>query len=151
MLYKNLSSKELYASIPDAKIIAKMFETGLEIGSSQLAVSAMEELMFRGNTDIIATKLQSAFDKGQLQLGNSLTSMIARSLVEHREDPVLNRFGKTLLRGQGSEGPLKWFHTPGAKSLFGGEELPKQQETESQKPEKWPNEVITEAFQPQGF
>ena len=118
MLYKDLKVKELYASIPDTGIIAVFFETGLEIGSSQLAVSAMEELMTRGDTDIVATILQSAADKGQLQVGKSLTGLIARSLAEYREDPILHKYGKALLRGGGKEGILKWMNSPEAARLF---------------------------------
>lgn len=123
MLYKNLSVKELYSSIPATTIIAQFFETGLEIGSSQLAVSAMEELMIRGDTDIIAAKLQSASDKGQLKLGTSITGMIARSLMECREDPILHRYGKIVQRGGGSEGIFKWMQTPEAEQMFQGERL----------------------------
>ena len=153
MLYKNLSVKELYASIPDAKIIADFFEIGLEIGSSQLAVSAMEELMFRGNADIIIAKL----NKSQLRPGNSLTSMIARSLVEYRENPILHKYGKALLQGHGSEGILKWLHTPREEDLSLSEKSPGQDRVNGQKPSE--NEgldeaiidAINEGFEPQGF
>ena len=131
MLYKDLKVKELYASIPDTEIIAKLFETGLKIGSCQLAVSAMEELMLRGDTDIIAAKLQSASDKGQLQLGNSLTGLIARSLVECREDPILHRYGRALFRGHGYEGVIKWMRTPEAEAMFQSEKQP-QRESQTQ-------------------
>ena len=108
MLYKNLTVKELYASIPDANLIAKFFETGLEIGSTQLAVSAMEELMIRGDTDTIVTILQSASEKGQLKIGTSITSMIARSLMEYRENPTLCKYGKALSKAKGNEGVPEW-------------------------------------------
>ncbi len=171
MLYKNLTTKELYSSIPATSIIAQFFEIGLEIGSAQLAVSAMEELMVRGDTDIIATKLQSASDKGQLRPGTSITGMIARSLVENREDPILHKYGKIVLRGGGNEGIFKWIQTPEAEQMFQSErltdkknvllakqELLQQQEAKNERrvltdnsAHDWVREAVVESFEPQGF
>ena len=160
MLYKNLTTKELYASIPATDIISKFFEIGLEVGSTQLAVSAMEELMVRGDTDIIASKLQSASDKGLLQLRTSITGMIARSLAEYREDPILCRYGKALLKGEGSEGILEWMTTPGAAKMFNNEHRAPQEVSQAEKvkdgrkticadsTKEWIKEAINESFQP---
>lgn len=100
MLYKNLLTKELYASIPSTELIAELFEKGMKMGSTQLAVSAMEELILRGDTDLVFYGLEKAFDteNGYVKLGSSMSSMIARSLIEsNREtDPILRRFGKGI-------------------------------------------------------
>lgn len=102
MLYKNLTTKELYASICATSIIEEMFTTGLRIGSTQLAISAMEELIVRGDTDIIQRGLDSAFKEGHVKLGTSMSTMIARSLSEscREADPFLQRFGKFLFRAK---------------------------------------------------
>lgn len=161
MLYKNLTVKELYASIPATKTISQFFEIGLEIGSTQLAVSAMEELITRGDTDIVANMLQSASDKGQLQLGTSITGMIARSLAEYRGDPILYKYGKALFRGEGSEGIRKWVRSPEAAKMFKNEQhtlqelpqgeedkLPERKASYAEPPKEWVEEAINEAFQP---
>ena len=123
MLYKNLSIRELYASIPATSIIAWLFKTGLEIGSTQLAVSAMEELIVREETDLIAEELQSAADAGKLVPGTSMACMIGRSLMEScRNDPLLHKYGKALLRGQGEEGPFEWVKSDKAAMYFKNDE-----------------------------
>lgn len=115
MLYKNLTTKELYASIYATSIIEEMFATGLKIGSTQLAISAMEELIVRGDTDIIQRGLDSAFKKGYVKIGTSMSTMIARSLSEScREvDPFLQRFGKFLFKAKGPD-PFREFVESGA-------------------------------------
>lgn len=102
MLYKNLTAKELYASISATSIVEEMFVTGLKIGSTQLAISAMEELIIRGDTDIIWRGLDSAFKEGHVKTRTSMSTMIARSLSEScREvDPFLQRFGKFLFKAE---------------------------------------------------
>ncbi|MBR3180402.1 hypothetical protein IKF57_02650 [Candidatus Saccharibacteria bacterium] len=102
MLYKNLTTKELYASIYATSIVEEMFVTGLKIGSTQLAVSAMEELIIRGDTDIIRRGLDSAFKEGHVKIGTSMSTMIARSLSEscREADPFLQRFGKFLFKAK---------------------------------------------------
>lgn len=123
MLYKNLLVRELYASIPATSIIAWLFKTGLEIGSTQLAVSAMEELIVREDYDIIAAELQSAAKAEKLKYGTSMVSMIGRSLMEScRNDPLLHKYGKALLRGQGEEGPFNWVQSDEAAMYFKNDE-----------------------------
>ena len=119
MLYKDLSTKELYASIPATSVIAQLFKTGLEIGSTQLAVSAMEELIVREDYDIITAVLQSAADTRKLILGTSLASMIGRSLKEScYHDPLLQKYGIALLKGEGEDGPFKWVKSGKAAKYF---------------------------------
>ena len=110
MLYKNLTAKELYASIYATSIVEEMFVTGLKIGSTQLAVSAMEELIIRGDTDIIQCGLDSAFKEGYVKIGTSMSTMIALSLSEscREADPFLQRFGKFLFKAK-TDDPLKEF------------------------------------------
>ena len=115
MLYKNLTVKELYASIYATSIIEEMFITGLKIGSTQLAVSAMEELIIRGDTDIIQRGLDSAFKEGHVKIGTSMSTMIARSLSENcREaDPLLQRFGKFLFKAKTNDPFTEFVNYPG--------------------------------------
>ena len=119
MLFQRLSVKNLYASIPDTDIITVFFETGLKFGSTQLAVSAMEELMIREDTDIIAAVLQSAADTRKLILGTSMAGMIGRSLKDSCfNDPLLQKYGVALLKGEGGEGPFKWAQSGKAAEYF---------------------------------
>ena len=110
MLYKNLTVKELYASIPSTNFIADLFAKGMEIGSTQLAISAMEELIVRGDTDMIKEKLFNASEAGHIKLGTSISAMIARSLCEscREADPLLQRFGKFLFKAK-TDNPFEEF------------------------------------------
>ena len=125
MLYKNLTVKELYASIYATNIIKKMFVTGLEIGSTQLAISAMEELIVRGDTDIIRHGLESAFKEGYVKTGTSMCTMIARSLSEScREvDPFLQRFGKFLFKAKSNDPFAEFVNDSAQKFCSGSDEL----------------------------
>lgn len=162
MLFKNLLAKELYASIPDASLIAKYFKDGLEIGSSQLAVSAMEELMVREEISTISTVLQSASEQDLLRPGTSIVSMIARSLMEYRKDSILCKYGKALSEGEGDEGILEWIKKPETAKMFRDEQQALQEMIRAQEAkikraalctsssEDWLKETIEEGFQPCG-
>ena len=117
MLYKNLTARELYASIYATSIIEEMFVTGLKIGSPQLAISAMEELVVRGDTDIIRRELDSAFKEGHVKIKTSMSTMIARSLSEscREADPFLQRFGKFLFKAK-TDDPFAEFVCPKFRS-----------------------------------
>ena len=160
MLCRNITVKELFASIPDSDYIAYFFDLGLAIGSSQLAVSAMEELMVRSDTITVITVLQLASENGGLQLGTSITTMIARSLSEYREDPILCRYGKALLKGEGGEGIMEWIKKPETAKLFRDEQQALWETIQAEKAKdrratlcnnsyaEWMEEAIKESFQP---
>ncbi len=117
MLCENLTAKELYASIGGISIVKDMFATGLKIGSTQLAISAMEELIVRDYTNIILRELDSAFKEGHVKIGTSMSTMIARSLLEScRETPYLQRFGKFLFKAK-TDDPFKEFVDSGAATV----------------------------------
>lgn len=134
MLYKQLTVKELYASIPVTSIIESFFRTGLEIDNDRLAVSAMEELILRGDTDKVCHGLREAFERGDIKAKTTTTTMIARSLSESCRgiDPFLHKFGKFLFKAKGPD-PFREFVESGAgKDAFqkpasksGSEELQK--------------------------
>ena len=110
MLYKNLTVKELYASIPATSIIESLFRTGLEMDNDRLAVSAMEELILRGDTDKVCHGLKEAFERGDIKVKTTTATMIARSLSESCRgvDPFLHEFGKFLFRAEGPD-PFREF------------------------------------------
>ena len=126
MLYTNLSAKLMYASIPNRAIIEKLFATGLEIGSTELAVSAMEELISRGDTVNILGILDSAFKEGHVKIETSMSGMIGRSLSEscRGNNLLLQRFGKFLYRRAKTNDPVDEFLAdPDEKSFFEGKNL----------------------------
>lgn len=97
---EHLTVRELYATIADTQLIASLFEKGLKQNNDRLAVSAMEELLRRGDTDKIAYKLDKAFSSSWMVKGSPLVIMIANSLFEnaHEVDPLLCHYGKGLRR-----------------------------------------------------
>lgn len=109
MLYKNLTAKELYASIP-TNVIEPFFHKGLEMDNDRLAVSAMEELIRRGDTDMVFQGLRQAFERGDVKVKTTTATMIARSLSESCRgiDPFLHQFGKFLFRAEGPD-PFREF------------------------------------------
>ena len=69
---KNLLVKEMYASIYQTAVIREFLEKGLEIDNVDLATSALEELIRRGDNVIIMETLDQAFEKGQIRRESSL-------------------------------------------------------------------------------
>lgn len=98
MIYKTLTTKELYASIPRTETISQMMRDGIEQGSTQLAVSAMEELIRRGDTNLVSENLDIGLKNQQLKPGTSIYIMIANALMEDRSNQLLYELGKNLLR-----------------------------------------------------
>lgn len=66
--------------------------------NDRLAVSAMEELFNRGDSDTIVEVLNKAFASGWMVKGSTLVNLIARSLSEsaRNEDPILHHYGRAL-------------------------------------------------------
>lgn len=109
MYTKNLTVKEMYASIGATSFIVELFKKGLEMNNDRLAVSAMEELLRRGDTDLIAESLNHAFEQNQVVLGSTMATLIGSSLMDgaREPDPILHRYGKGLLCGE-FMGPYEW-------------------------------------------
>lgn len=120
MLYKNLKVKELYTSIPCTQTIDSLFRMGLEIDNDRLAVSAMEELILRGDTDIVRQRLQQAFERGNIKVKTTTATMIARSLTESCRDvdPILYRFGKFLFKAEGPDPFREFIEGKGKESPY---------------------------------
>ncbi len=120
MLPTNISAKEVFDSIHYTSLIVLLFETGLEIDDGALlAVSAMESLIVRGDTDIVAIVLQSAASAGKLVPGSSMADTIGKSLARSRyNDLLLHKYSEALLRGEGGEGPFKWVESGKAITYF---------------------------------
>lgn len=108
---KNLTIKEVYASIFKTSVIDEFFRKGLELDNDRLAVSALEELILRGDADLIVESLNNAFEKGQMKQGGSTISLIGRILKNgcHEVDPILGHYGGGLLRGEFMS-PSEWLH-----------------------------------------
>jgi hypothetical protein len=120
MLPTNNSAKEVFDSIHYTPLIVLLFETGLETeDGAPLAVSAMESLIARGDTDTVAKVLQSAADARKLAPGTSIANIIGESLTKsYCKDPFLNKYGEALSRGEGGEGPFRWVESGKANTYF---------------------------------
>ena len=113
MLYKDLTVRELCASICVTKTVNELFKKGLEARNSQLAIPALEELIRRGDSDLIAKSLDQAFDNGWLVKGDALVGAIGMLLFGNVEkmDPILFRYSKALLFCDRFMGPSAWVRT----------------------------------------
>ena len=102
MYTKNLTVREMYASIGSTDFIVTLFKEGLTMNNDRLAVSAMEELLHREDSESIVECLEDAFRQQQIAAGSSLVNLIANSLSDGaREiDPILCNYGKGLIRGE---------------------------------------------------
>ena len=112
MYTKNLTVREMYASIYVTSVIVEFFKKGLEMNNDRLAISAMEELLRRGDTDYIVEGLDNAFEKEQIMSQSTMVTLIGNSLKDGARDvdPMLQKYGKGLLRGD-FMGPRKWVQT----------------------------------------
>ncbi len=115
---KNLTVKELYASIFPTPVIDDFFRTGLELDNDRLATSALEELITRKEADMIVRSLNYAFEESFMKEKSSTISMIGRILKNScRElDPFLGYYGAGLLRGD-FMGPSDWIYENREKYL----------------------------------
>ena len=126
----NLTLEEMYKNIYCSDHIAKLFKMGLEIDNYVLAVSAVEELIVRGDLDLIVETLNWAFDERKCSIGeNTALTRVARTLLNKKRelcelDPLLFRYLELLVYG-GFTGPLEWITTAlpatieHCKALFG--------------------------------
>lgn len=113
MLYKDFTIKEMCANIFVTKTVNELFKNGLEIHDSRLAIPALEELIRRGDTDIIAKSLDQAFDNGWLTKENPFSMVIAASLFINVKDIdlILFEYSKDFLCGEFGAGPSAWVRT----------------------------------------
>jgi hypothetical protein len=114
MLYMNLSTKELYTSMT-TKMVEKLMKLGLEAKNERLTISAMEEILCRGDSDLVVKILNQAFkdkvfEQEDLISENLLLFMIARSLFDStRElDPMLYLYSKAVIREGIFMSPTEW-------------------------------------------
>ena len=86
---------------------------------NELVKSAADTLYYwsSGNMAEVDFVLQQGAEIIPIEV-KSEKSVKSRSLAEYREDPILHKYGKALLRGGGKEGILKWMNSPEAARLF---------------------------------
>ena len=96
---ENLTVSELYESIA-TDTIDNLFRLGLKTKNELLAVSAMEELLRRGDNDMVVDGLNDAFDSDWTIAGSPTHILIANSLAENAmiTDSLLCSYGKALRR-----------------------------------------------------
>ena len=122
MYTKNLTVKELFSTL-DADYVRGMFKEGLRSSNDRLAISAMEELLTRGEVGNVMEDLNEAFANGSVPAGSIMIKILGHSLLEAREhSPLLPPYGKALLRGA-CVGPGEWIanNPPSRKSRLGSQ------------------------------
>ena len=99
-----------YQDEPATSVIAAEYRAALENQLSVSAVATQEELLKRGDVDMVADALVNAAKEGLLQLQTELSERIANSLRRGAQDldPGLARFGKYILQveREGETGPF---------------------------------------------
>ncbi len=137
MLYMNLSVSSLYASIPTTKTIESFFLLGLELDNDRLAVSAMEELIRRDDTEMIIIGLRQAFERGTVQAKTTMATMIGRSLSESYRgiNPFLSRLGEYLLEADGPNPFRDYLEGEGKRLAFKSDDVVLQSVSLSDLPE----------------
>ena len=97
-LFENLSIEEFYASIPDSNFIADLYSQGMVDRNAIMAVTAQNELIKRGDVDLVTSILHEALNEGMFSSDSSFTQLVATGLIEHRKiDPLIYRMGRILL------------------------------------------------------
>lgn len=115
MLYKNLTVKELFATIPLTKDVVELFNMGIRRNNDRLAGAAMEELIRRDETCLIVEALDKFFETPLDSLA-SQTMMFAllRDLAEccRKEDALLGSYARqqeqACSSGHTCDGPTEW-------------------------------------------
>ena len=67
-------------------IVIKRFQRGIENGNEVMAVAAMEELLHRGEADIIVSTIITAIEKKQIIIGSPMAKAISCSLMSERNN-----------------------------------------------------------------
>ena len=99
-LFESIGIEEFYASITDPQYIAEIYAKGLKEKNAILAITAQNELVKRGDVDLVITELKKAFDEKSFEVNTTFTQLVATSLIGiGRLDPFLRRIGKVLLSG----------------------------------------------------
>ena len=98
MLYRNITMGELFDNTPYTETINLLFTEGLRTGNHRLAISAMEELIRRGETKLVEEGLNKACENGEIKVNSTMSKTIAHSCAEDGiDDAFLRRFGKYLI------------------------------------------------------
>ena len=97
MLYRNITMGELFDNTPYTETVNLFFTEGLRTGNHLLAISAMEELIRRGDIGLVEEGLNKACENGEIKVNSTTSKTIARFCAEDDiDDAFLRRFGKYL-------------------------------------------------------
>lgn len=102
MLCRDLTVEELFGSIPSTEIIKYLFEIGLQHVENYLAVTAMEELIKRGEYDEVFNDIAAAFEVGRIMMGTTTSRLFAKSLIDASQNrkPFLFWLGHFIMRAK---------------------------------------------------
>lgn len=107
MMYKNLTVRELFASMPLTKDIVEFFDKGLRSNNDRLAGAAAEELIRRGETDLIVRSLDKFYAEEDYQMHQATLFAVMVDLAEscRGEDVLLGMYAHC---GISPYGPTEW-------------------------------------------
>ena len=110
MLYKNLTVKELFATLYATQDVVELFEKGLRRNNDRLAGSAMEELIRRGDTDSVVKTLDEFYAKDEgrhIPEASGTLFVLMRDLADscRKEDALLGIYAN---EGAHLYSPTEW-------------------------------------------
>lgn len=111
---KNLTIRDLMNSIPSTQRIQEFLEEGISTQNPMMAIPAMEELLRRGDLDIVMDILERIFyseEEGIIK-NSSFAVLLASAMAEAdgRTCAFVRAYGQSLLKGVWLS-PVKWFVT----------------------------------------
>lgn len=96
MMYSNFTLKELYRTWQSNRI-AEFFEEGLKLNNEPMAVTALEELTRRGESNLTYPPLKKAFENGQVSLATQFSVTLGNTLtIAGNRDHLFAELGKAF-------------------------------------------------------
>lgn len=94
MMYSNFTLKELYRTWQSNRI-AEFFEEGLKLNNEPMAITALGELVRRGETTLIYSPLKKAIEEGQISLATQFSVTLGNTLtIAGKRDHLCAELGK---------------------------------------------------------
>lgn len=109
-LRESLKTLKTFSAVPHELTLEGLFAYGLRFANDTLAIPALQELNFRGASDIIVKHLHTEIEREHIAAGSVFATTLANAICEldRTIDPFLCSYGKDL-RDEGIFiSPIAW-------------------------------------------